>query len=317
MPLSTLRSINGDHVFSEPSPQFYERMLNQMGEAVYFVDAERRIIFWNHAAEMLTGFKADEVVGTRCQDGTLKHVNDKGCCLCEDGCPLADAMTTGESKSIEVYLHHKEGHRVPVSVRACPVTDHYGRIIGCVETFRDNSIHQADLERIRELEDAAFVDALTGLANRRHLEDSLRARFAEYKRLDRPFGVLMLDIDHFKRFNDEHGHDVGDQVLRIVACTIGQNCRPYDTVGRWGGEEFLVISGSTGGDFVCQQAERLRALVATSSLRTPHEKNLSVTVSVGATTVQADDTVEMLLKRTDQLLYQSKELGRNCVTCCQ
>jgi len=143
--------------------QFYQRVLNEVDEGVYFVDVERRITFWNKAAERITGYAAGEVIGSRCADGILQHVDDRGRCLCGCGCPLLEVMGSCSPKSVDVFLHHRDGHRVPVSVRASPICDRYGRVIGCVESFHDNSARQADLERIRELEEVAYIDPLTGI----------------------------------------------------------------------------------------------------------------------------------------------------------
>jgi len=127
------------------------------------------------------------------------------------------------------------------------------------------------------------------------------------------FGLIMLDIDYFKRFNDEFGHDTGDEVLKMVASTLSLNCRPHDTVGRWGGEEFLIVVGASGKEQVGELAERLRALVASSSL-TVGDQCLKVTASFGATMVRLVDDVHSLAERVDELLYTSKSAGRNCVT---
>ncbi len=292
---------------------FYEELLNGLDDGVYFVDPMRRITFWNQGAERITGYKAEDVVGSACADNILMHVDDKGNCLCTSGCPLASTMKTGNYKSVNIFLHHKDGHRVPVNVRASAVRDTTGRIIGGVETFRDGSLQQADLHRIHELEQLVFLDSLTGIANRRYLDNTLNSRFAQAGDYHGRFGLIMLDVDHFKRFNDEYGHETGDQVLQMVASTLSHNCRSFDTVGRWGGEEFLIVVGRSKGEEIQKLAEILRTLVETSSL-TAHGQALSVTASFGVTVVRPGDDAISLTARVDGLLYQSKESGRNLVT---
>ncbi len=292
---------------------FYEELLNGLDDGVYFVDPMRRITFWNQGAERITGYSAAEVVGCSCADNILMHVDDKGKCLCTSGCPLVSTMKTGKHRSVNVFLHHKDGHRVPVNVRASAVRDSSGRIIGGVETFRDGSLQQADLHRICELKQLVFLDSLTGIANRRYLDNTLSSRFAEGGDDHGRFGLIMLDVDHFKRFNDEYGHETGEQVLEMVARTISKNCRSFDTVGRWGGEEFLIVVGRSKGEGIQELAEILRVLVEKSSL-TVDGQVLSVTASFGATVVRPGDDTHSLTERVNQLLYQSKESGRNCVT---
>ncbi len=292
---------------------FYEELLDGLDDGIYFVDPQRRITFWSQGAERITGYKAVDVVGSCCSDNILMHVDDKGKCLCKSGCPLAATMKDGEHRSADLFLHHKDGHRVPITVRASAVHDRTGRIIGGVETFHDGSSQQADLQRIRELEQMAFLDSLTGIANRRYLDNSLGSRFAGVDRALGGFGLIMLDVDRFKKFNDTYGHETGDEVLQMVARTLSHNCRPFDTVGRWGGEEFLIVVGRAKGEDIQALAETLRALVEKSSL-TVDGQPLSVTASFGATMVRPGDDAHSLTARADESLYQSKESGRNRVT---
>jgi diguanylate cyclase (GGDEF)-like protein/PAS domain S-box-containing protein len=291
---------------------FYRNLIENLGEGIYFVDRERRITFWNKAAEKITGFDKKEVVGRRCMDQVLTHVDDSGRCLCVDSCPLSETIADGKERESEVYLHHKEGHRVPVRIRTTPISDEAGRVIGAVELFTDNSKSIGLEERLEELERLALLDPLTHLPNRRYVESHLQARFAELRRNDWPFGVLYIDIDHFKSVNDRHGHETGDKVLRLVARTLDANSRPFDIVGRWGGEEFItVVANSADMLRLSQVGERLRAMVAQSSLR--EHPGLRVTVSAGAALANPDDTIETLLRRADEKLYRAKISGRNRV----
>jgi len=292
---------------------FYLQLLNDLTDGVYFVDRGRRITYWNRGAERITGYSAAEVLGSRCADGILKHVNAQGTCLCTDGCPLAATMEDKEHRTADVFLHHKGGHRVPVRVHSAAIFDHDRRVIGCAETFQDLSDRQADLMRIKELEEVAFLDVLTGIANRRHLASTMEARFAEFVRDSRRFGLILLDVDHFKRFNDEYGHETGDLVLQMVARNLSLNCRPYDTIGRWGGEEFLVVVGNADQEPLQLLAERIRVLVAASSLDVGGVL-LAVTISLGATVVREGDDLQSILRRVDELLYTSKNTGRKRAT---
>ncbi len=292
---------------------FFRDLLNELGDGVYFVDPDRRISLWNKGAERITGFPAEDVIGKCCADNVLQHVDDKGECLCTSTCPLAATIKDGKRRCADVFLHHKDGHRLPVRVQTSPLFDRYGWIVGGIETFRDNSERQADAERLRKLARMAFLDELTGISNRRYLDSALRSRFSELNRNEMNFGLIMIDVDHFKQFNDNYGHETGDRVLQVVSETLSKNCRSFDTVGRWGGEEFVVIVGDAGAEDVRRLASQLCALVASSSV-TAGENRLSVTISLGATTARKDDTPQTLGSRVDALLYRSKDTGRNRVT---
>jgi diguanylate cyclase (GGDEF)-like protein/PAS domain S-box-containing protein len=290
---------------------FYLDLLENLYDGVYYVDRRRSITYWNRAAEQITGFSREEVLGRKCSDNLLRHVNDRGDCLCLSACPLAETIADGAPRKAAVFLHHKNGHRVPVYVHVSPIRSKAGKIIGAVEVFNNNSETVAALQHLRELQDQAYTDPLTGIANRKYTEIFLEARFNELSRFGWPFGLVFADIDHFKRINDTYGHPVGDLVLKMVANTLAHNCRSFDLVGRWGGEEFLLVLSHMGEPQKLEPiAERLRLLVAHSYLG-GDQGPIAVTLSMGATLAQPGDTIESLLQRVDQLLYQGKNAGRN------
>ena len=291
----------------------FKRILDNLHDGLYFVDRKRVITYWNKAAERISGFTAAEVVGKSCADNVLTHVDGHGCALCTGICPLAETMCDGKLRQSDIYLHHKDGHRIPVSVRASPLTDAAGQIVGGIELFTDIS-HQAVNElRIIELERLALLDGLTQLAHRTYVEREIHGKFEEMKRFDQPFGCLFMDIDHFKSVNDRFGHDVGDEVLKFVARTLVANARPFDVYGRWGGEEFVGIIRCIGEKDVERLGNRLRSLIETSYVM--HEgRRISVTMSIGATLFRKTDSMESLVKRADELLYRSKQGGRNRLT---
>jgi diguanylate cyclase (GGDEF)-like protein/PAS domain S-box-containing protein len=294
------------------SEAFYQALLDNLYEGVYFVDNDRRIAFWNRGAERITGYAAAEVVGKHCSDDILVHVDREGTNLCLGMCPLADTINDGAPRSSDIYLRHKDGYRVHVSVRVAPIRDEQGAVVGGVEIFSDSQPAAETLARFVELERLAFLDPLTGFANRRYAEITVNARLEELQRYGWGFGVVFIDIDNFKDVNDRYGHDTGDEVLKIVARTIQNSVRPFDVVSRWGGEEFLAVIAHVDSKELVATANRCRALAEQSRLQA--STSVGVTISLGATLARRDDTVEALIKRADRLMYASKAAGRNCVT---
>lgn len=291
----------------------FRELVENIYDGLYITDADRRITFWNKAAQRITGYAAEEVVGSRCSDNILIHVDSRGNNLCQDMCPLAETIQDGISRELEVYLHHKDGYRVPVWIRITPQMDAQGKIMGAVQLFTDISSRDASLLRIKELEDLAFLDHLTQLGNRRYIEQELEGRFAEMNRYGLSFGILFMDIDLFKAINDTHGHDVGDKVLMTVSRTMIHTARPFDLFGRWGGDEFIAIIRNVDSSTLSEVGERVRFLVEKTQVQTG-DKTLTVTMSMGATMAGATDTGESLIKRADTLMYRSKENGRNRLT---
>ena len=291
----------------------YQEVLNNLYEGVYFLDTDRAITFWNQGAERITGYVAPEVMGRSCADNVLCHVDNQGTDLCKCQCPAADTLQDGQSREASVFLLHKAGHRVPVRIRVAPILDVDGRIIGAVEVFSENSSRENLRQRIDLLEKLTGLDPLTQLSNRRRLEEEIQARLAESQRYGLTFGILFADIDRFKRVNDNYGHTTGDQVLKMVGHTMLNALRPFDIVGRWGGEEFLAVVVNVDLETLTTVAERMRALVTQSRLNHDSE-NITVSVSVGATLVLPGDDADSLVKRADEGMYRSKAGGRNQVT---
>ncbi|MDP8242605.1 MAG: diguanylate cyclase [Candidatus Hinthialibacter antarcticus] len=292
---------------------FFKNVMDNIADGVYFVDCDRQITYWNKGAERITGFMSDEVIGSKCFDNLLNHVDGEGTQLCHGKCPLAYCIEDQKYREADVFLHHKNGHRVPVKVRANPLCDDDGKVIGAVELFTDSTTYMEAMERIKALENEAYLDFLTQLPNRNFLDKTLFSRFEEWQRNQWSLGVVMFDIDHFKKFNDQYGHKMGDNVLCKVSETFQRNARAYDVIGRWGGEEFLAIVPNINSKALMSWADRFRLLIEKTSLRS-EDKLLAVTVSAGATIAREADTIETLTKRADELLYQSKENGRNRVT---
>ena len=288
-------------------------VLENLHDGLYFTDTHRVITFWNHAAERITGYTAAEVLGRSCAANILVHVDTDGRSLCRGLCPLAMTMADSVGREAEVFLRHKDGHRVPVLVRTGPLKDRQGQVVGGIELFTDLSNILANNSRVRELEQLALLDNLTQLANRPYLLREIEARFEEMRRYGIPFGLLFMDIDFFKRFNDTYGHDVGDAVLKLVANTFVANSRAFDVYGRWGGEEFVGVIRSIDAEDLAALGNRMRVLVNQSFLM-HDEARLGVSISLGATVAHPDDTAASLIKRADQLLYQSKKEGRNRLT---
>lgn len=291
----------------------YQKLFSHIREGVYFTDMNRRITYWNKSAERISGYSAEEVIGNQCRDNILIHVDENGHSLCQDRCPLAKAIESRIPVEDHVFLHHKEGHRVPVNVRIIPLVDNSGSVIGGAEFFSEAIDEEALQSRIKELEQLALIDPLTQLPNRIHVKTVLHSHFNEMMRIGITFGLLFLDIDDFKKFNDTYGHHLGDKVLKTVANTLQAAQRPYDLMGRWGGEEFVGIVRSVDKNQLAVIADRQRRLISGSSIQYKDER-LSVTVSIGATIVKSGDTEDSLVKRADHLMYRSKNSGRNRVT---
>lgn len=162
----------------------------------------------------------------------------------------------------------------------------------------------------------ATHDSLTGLWNRKACLDSLARELVRAAREKRTVGLMLADLDHFKQINDTYGHLAGDQVLRAVALKIKAALRSYDTVGRYGGEEFLVICPGCDQGALLRRAEHLRASIAGEPVATP-EGNIPISLSLGVAVASENGSQDALLKSADEALYRAKRAGRNRIELAQ
>jgi diguanylate cyclase (GGDEF)-like protein len=166
--------------------------------------------------------------------------------------------------------------------------------------------------KFRQALKSATTDPLTGTGNRGALEEAARQEFENLRRHNRPFSIALIDLDRFKQINDQYGHSAGDTVLKAIARHIQNNSRATDRLFRYGGEEFVLVMGTTNNDGAMINAERLRAMIA--GLSCVHEdKDIPVTMSIGVASAHTEDNLAQLLERADEALYIAKAAGRNRV----
>jgi len=287
-------------------PSVYKTLLDEVTDGVYIVDLDRRVLYWNQGAFCQTGYKSQEIVGKRCPEDGLCHVDAVGNRLCADDCPLTASLNDGEPHEVEIFLRHKQGRRVPVTARVQPLREADGAIIGAVQIFSDDTVEQDARREIEEMGRLAFLDQVTQLPNRRFVEMSLLTAVSEFHIHKEPFGVLVIDLDRFKAVNDSFGHASGDHALMQVAKTLTGTLRPSDIVGRWGGDEFIAVVHHVNSEILCHLATRCSAMVSQISISDSNGCAISLSVSIGSTLALPDDTAESMIKRADDLMYQNK-----------
>ncbi len=225
---------------------------------------------------------------------------------------LSDAISriadVGDAKALHVIIRH--------IVQSTEDMERTNRKLEARLSASRREIHQLrqHLETARR---ESSTDPLTRLANRKFFNAALVAAMVESNEAAKPLSLLMVDIDHFKSFNDKYGHLVGDQVLRLVATAVRHNVKGQDIAARYGGEEFVIALPNTALRSANIVADHIRRAVMTKGLvkRSTRERLGAVTVSIGAAVLRPDDTPQMLIARADKCLYAAKHHGRNRVVC--
>ncbi len=304
---------------------FAVRLMQHLVVPTFVLDAERRVIIWNKACERLTGVTATELLGTT-EHWRAFYDSPRYC--------LADLLALGQTDQIgALYVSHSQPgesafglraenwcvmpqvkKRLYLAIDAGPIYDEDGVLMAVVETLRDNTEQKLAQMALHSL---AVRDSLTGLANRRSFDERLGADWLHAQREQTPLSLLVVDVDHFKLYNDTYGHQKGDACLKAVAAALGEQVfRPADLAARYGGEEFVVIMPTTDLDGAIHVAERIREAVMDLAL--PHSASRTadrVTLSIGAASVvpSSDQSAEDLVAAADAALYRAKHSGRNRV----
>jgi diguanylate cyclase (GGDEF)-like protein len=304
---------------------FAVRLMQHLVVPTFVLDADRRVIIWNKACERLTGVLAAEVLGTS-NHWQAFYEEPRHC--------LADILALGLTDELDnLYVSHSEPgesangiraenwcvmpkvkKRLYLAIDAGPIYDEEGTLLAVVETLRDNTEQKMAQMALHNL---AARDGLTGLANRRSFDERIEANWLLGRREQAQLSLLLIDVDHFKIYNDTYGHQKGDSCLKAVAEAINtQVFRPADMAARYGGEEFAVIMPDTDLDGAMRVAERIREAV--ENLKLPHsgsKTNDHVTLSIGVASVvpTIDKSSADLIANADAALYKAKESGRNRV----
>ncbi|MCB2413522.1 diguanylate cyclase [Demequina sp. TTPB684] len=285
----------------------HAQLLEAMPDGMYVVDLNRTITFWNGAAERITGYDATTAVGRMCGDGLLNHVNESGESMCGHLCPLIDTMNDGVSRSARVFSHHRDGHVVPILVTSGALRDEAGRIVGAVETFRDDRQSREAESRLRITERLALTDALTGVGNRRMMDRRLSERLSAATEHER-FALMVIDLDRFKAINDAYGHSWGDRALSVVARTLRAVVGDDGDVTRFGGDEFVIVTGTMSAERVSNLARDVKSGVNASWIE-GRQSPLRVSASVGVTLSCVGDTADSMMRRADDAMLKAKRSG--------
>jgi diguanylate cyclase (GGDEF)-like protein/PAS domain S-box-containing protein len=264
------------------------------------------VIEWaNPAFSRLSGYALAELVGRRPQE-----LLSSGQQRPEVYAQMWRTILAGEVWRGEMVNRRPDGTHYHVAHTVTPLADEEGLPRHFIAVMEDISARKRQEQELKRL---ATTDALTGLLNRRAFLEEVVQELQRYRRHGHEGALLMLDLDHFKRVNDRHGHAVGDAVLVQVSAALRERLRLTDRIGRLGGEEFAVLLPETGPEGALALAQALREEVGAQRIPTP-DGPLGVTVSIGLSGFAPGETDAVpLLGRADQALYQAKEQGRNRV----
>ena len=283
----------------------FQRMMNTMQDVFYRTDAQGITRYVCPAVKNVLGYEAQEIIGLPA--GAFYPDPSEREAL------IAAIRQHGQVHDFPGRMRRKDGAIIDISISTHALFDEQGQYAGVEGIWRDIT-ERKRMER--ELERLATYDTLTGLLNRRCIIEQLEQalKWCTHGRASRPLAVLLLDLDHFKRINDNHGHAVGDRVLRQFVDVVAAQKRGPEEFGRLGGEEFLLILRDADARSAQQVGERIRRAVEDANIALKPGQTMRLTVSIGLAQARPTDrTPSDVLERADHALYQAKHRGRNRV----
>ena len=294
-----------EHLLRDAPARYAELVRNVTAYGIYMVDRQGRIQSWNRGAANITGYAERDVIGQP-YDMVFGESGVR------DGQPLK-TMNYARSNSHcrdDQNRRKRSGEEFVAHITLDAVRAVSGAITGFVEVFHDITEQKRREDRLYQ---RATRDALTGLYNRGHFTEMATIEIDRARRFAEPLSVALLDIDHFKKINDTHGHEVGDKAIVCLATTCAQFIRKIDFIGRIGGEEFAVMLPRANKEPAMETAQRLRIKLAEQRVQVL-DKDVHFTVSFGIATLRptTKDLAE-LLRNADAALYKAKREGRNRV----
>ena len=285
-------------------PEIYRSILESLPAGLCVADMQKRIVLWSDGAERITGHLRHDVIGHCCIGEALLHCDQQDCEWCNEDCPLARAMKTGQEAEALGFLHHKAGYDVPVRARAVPVHNAHGSIIGAVEIFEDQQPAALVEQREDNLHLAGYVDQVSGVASRAMMQAHLRETLGTFAEVQAPFGVVCLRLEGLEDFRARFGPQAAASLLRVIGQTVEGFLWKTDIVGRWSDDQFLVIVNGCTEESLRSVGERIRRMLTSNGIEWWGERR-SLPVSIGQAGAQPEDTIESLLKRAQRSLDEA------------
>lgn len=280
------------------------QIIEDLDEAVYFLTPQRVITYWNRSAEMISGYQAQEVIGKSCKDNILVHVDANGTSLCKNRCPVMAAIESGSPQKNNVYLHHKDGHRVPIRVKVYPVRDERGVIVGAFELFADKSVMMVDRGRLQEYIRHSYIDEETDLYNRRYFAMKVPRLLAETRETSGQVAVIAAYVENFFSVGRELGRDIAGAVMKMTVKTINSALNADSAyLFSWGVNRIVVVIPKSNKTALLRYPGTLEMLLKQSFITVGKQK-VSPKVHLEWFLVDSDASVDMIINRIDTIYFR-------------
>lgn len=299
---SCLQLIEGNLLFSG--------LIDNLFEGLCLIDKDKNVLYWNKAAEDITGIKQDEMINTTCLENKLKLVDKKGNEFKPEEHPINECSIKGEVIKKKALVVHEDGFPIPILITAIPLKDNDGSFIGAAEIFVDDSAHE-DLEKAQEkIKESSKRDELTNLFTRKEIINRVCMEVKKASRYEMPLCTCICDIDNFKVINDKYGIQTGDTIIQKVSNIIKENLRMTDSVGRYGGESFMILLPLIDIHRAKKVVQKIQSKFGKTEFDEITDK---ISLSFGLTQIALPDSHEAMLERSESALNKAKKLGKGSI----
>jgi PAS domain S-box-containing protein len=298
---SQVRSIRARQMAAFEDAEIYRNMLESVPVALSVVDLQKKIVFWSNGAERLTSHLRHEVIGHSCIAEPLLHCDQPGCEFCDEHCPVVCAMKTSQGVDSTGFLRHKNGHDIPVRIRAVPVYNQHRSIIGALSTFEEL---QAGISRERGEGNSSspdYEDHVTGVASRAMMQARLQTKLAGLSQGNCSHWAFLVQVRGLAHFRASLGSEAASSLLRLMVRTIESCLWTSDLVGRWSDDQFLLLVDGNREEGIEALRARIRRMLAAEGIEWWGERR-SLPVLIVATAAETGDTGESVVQRLQKLL---------------
>jgi len=288
----------------------YKNLIENLFEGLLYVDSQDRIKYWSKGAEKITGYSSSEVFDKKFSEDLLCPTDSEGKQFIGERSLFATTITTGRLKQFELLISHKDGHKIAISARIAPMYDSNDQVVGATQLFTDNKDHLKSLLADSREYQKSFFDPITQLPNNVSLEMAIDAKLCEFRRYNRPFGILLVEIDEHEKLSSIYGIEFGKNVLTRVSELITKDLRPFDVAGRWSDKEFAIVLVNVREDSVEMIGNRIRKIIEEAEF-VIGKGSINLTISVGGIIATPHDTSESLIEKLQTTVDNCIHMGGN------
>ena len=288
----------------------YRNLIENLYEGLFYVDSDRRVKFWSKGAEKITGYSSYEALNKIYSEDFLCPTDNDGNKRLNDSSLFVQTLKNGVSKQYELNITHKDGHKVPIAIRIAPMYDSKDEIAGATQLFTDNKDHLEHLVTDSKEYQQSYIDTITQLPNKVSLEMSIDIKLSEFRRYNRPFGLLFFEIDNFDKLSNIYGDEFDENVLTTISKLVLEDIRPFDIAGRWSEKEFAIVLVNVDEDAVNIIGNRLKDIVENTDFKIG-KGSIDITLSIGGIIATPIDSSKLLIEKLQETTKKCKLIGGN------